>query len=323
MILKPAPLRLRSVLAPLFTVLASGAVHANPVLIPYDPLPEDHGLHQAWFILLAMVVEYVVLRVALKPTRPNRLFAIVVGVHLVSYPITVALAFWSVMVAEIAALGIEYLLYRWVARRFAKPPDMGWRTRDRLYLFNSVLAANLLSFLAGLTVLWWLHGPSRQEMANVASLSHTKSSMWSMTTAINSYKVDHNVYPQNLSALTTPIAYILEIPGDPFSPYSSNEHSEPLRYLVTRDTWLVWSAGPDRNYDLTTQNLPDLLRRISADTSHTLEILSPFTYDPTNAANSKGDVWKTKPLRQPEDYRIRLPRPSRNSAPSPPSRPMP
>ena len=80
-------------------------------------------------------------------------------------------------------------------------------------------------------------------------VSRAKADMQSLSTALESYAVDYNVYPSNnyfqfiSIQITTPVNYITSLPQDPFAnPYTlttsfsqaieinSNNNSQALRY---------------------------------------------------------------------------------------------
>jgi hypothetical protein len=153
-----------------------------------------------------------------------------------------------------------------------------------------------------------------------SKVSRAKNDMRSIATALESYYNDHNCYPQSTSdtlrnmyapfgpksrmasqptfglasagygSITTPVAYMQAIPADPFAPVKG----APLCYyaLPNNDGWILWSAGPDRKYDLTSQNIGGIYRPAGRDMPD--PTLISLTYDPTNGIESKGDVWRLK-----------------------------
>jgi len=86
--------------------------------------------------------------------------------------------------------------------------------------------------------------------------------------------------------LTTPVAYITSLPVDPFAP----EEGAVFGYFKHNDTgWILYGAGPDRDYDL------DLEKDYSATArNNPLPTLIQKTYDPTNGSVSGGDIWRIK-----------------------------
>ena len=81
-------------------------------------------------------------------------------------------------------------------------------------------------------------------------------------------------------------------PGDPFA-------RRRLRYYAwQKKDWILWSAGPDRDYDLNEGNIAAVLG--AAQDKLTSQSLLAITYDPTNGTLSSGDIWF-----RGEDYRLR------------------
>ena len=80
--------------------------------------------------------------------------------------------------------------------------------------------------------------------------------------AIRSYYTDNRLFPQDVSQLTYPIAYIETIPQDPF-----NDQGKPYVYITNGVTCRVYSLGPDSDDDF-----------------------GNITYDPKNGNISNGDI---------------------------------
>lgn len=102
--------------------------------------------------------------------------------------------------------------------------------------------------------------------------------------------------PSNLkmeAMLTTPIAYISEFFEDPFSPI------EGATYLYwtpggTRDAWVVWSPGPDRDFDMQLSDLESSYKIQRSGEISVFETMFELTYDPTNGIVSSGDIFRVK-----------------------------
>ena len=78
-------------------------------------------------------------------------------------------------------------------------------------------------------------------------------------------------------------------------------HQKPrtLRYYAwQKKDWILWSAGPDRDYDLNEGNIAAVLG--AAQDRLTSQSLLAITYDATNGTLSSGDIWF-----RGEDYRLR------------------
>lgn len=170
--------------------------------------------------------------------------------------------------------------------------------------------------------------PNFLEAQGRAKVSRARADMRSLATAIEAYRIDTNAYPawsadpgENMfgdragqaptlreqptfkrgrpligqhrnspMTLTTPIAYITQLPADPFSPAPG----APFCYYSPREgdeagNWILWSAGPDKQYDLTIENIQELFRPTDPEYR---KWFVPFTYDPTNGTTSEGDVYR-------------------------------
>jgi general secretion pathway protein G len=118
-----------------------------------------------------------------------------------------------------------------------------------------------------------------------AKVSGVKKDIRNIAKALEAYKVDHNEYPipGNYSmgswpfvvpaVLTSPVAYIPDIPNDIFSP---TQWGEPLKYTrYASDArefqfygqWYIASNGPDLKWDYASK-----------------------TYEPSNGIVSSGDI---------------------------------
>lgn len=88
---------------------------------------------------------------------------------------------------------------------------------------------------------------------------------------------------ESLEGITTPFEYVPYIFNDFFS---DRKHPWPYAYYANDDFWVVFSPGPDRDYDLGYDihltGTPEEIR----------ENLISVTYDPTNGTKSSGDIWR-------------------------------
>ena len=92
---------------------------------------------------------------------------------------------------------------------------------------------------------------------------------------------------QIFALLTTPVAYLNSIPTEPFIPgffygYGDSDCANSSLGAF----WVVWSSGPDRDYDDIGWG--------SGTTSR--------AYAPSNGVISEGDVWVAHPLRANDSY---------------------
>jgi hypothetical protein len=146
-------------------------------------------------------------------------------------------------------------------------------------------------------------------------VSRVKADLRSLSTAIESYLIDRGAYPvgrplrdfardrgalakaggadllapepgQNRwsAGLTTPIPYLQSLFTDPFT-----AERLPFAYWpVGSRGWIVFSPGPDGDYDI------DPLTDYDPDERVPSVSLIRKTYDPSNGAQSGGDIWRTK-----------------------------
>ncbi len=142
-------------------------------------------------------------------------------------------------------------------------------------------------FIIGFFVFWFFaQGNWNHQYRDMAS--RVKSDMRTISTAIESYAVDHSDYPDTLSQLTTPLAYISSIPHDPFTrkaiiyyPYNRNEKGYDMSYIL-------WSPGTDGDMDLNPAELPDMLR-VNKDWIYVDR--AKYEYSATNGNKSDGDIF--------------------------------
>ena len=139
--------------------------------------------------------------------------------------------------------------------------------------------------------------------------------MRSIATALESYFIDEDSYPGGMAlerfvpgggvelaaierasgeakptpagrffvplALTTPVAYVNEIYGDPFG-------NHPIAYAAVGEHWMLVSPGPDRVFQI------DPETDFDPEAKDPTAGLVPYTYDPTNGITSGGDIWRVK-----------------------------
>jgi type II secretory pathway pseudopilin PulG len=147
-----------------------------------------------------------------------------------------------------------------------------------------------------------------------AKVSRARANMITLSTAIETYRLDHGAYPPWTSdpSLQAPFHSTgdeptfrriesegfarfyesLLAPIDAHSdPYDDADEPGGFAYWSASDEgpWILISRGPDGDFDL---NL-DVVRRALEGSPPRIEDLSGFTYDPTNGIASSGDVWRT------------------------------
>lgn len=85
--------------------------------------------------------------------------------------------------------------------------------------------------------------------------------------------------------LTTPVAYMPALPADLFA----KGGALPMAYYCDGEGWLLFSAGPDWDYDI---QRPSEVYHSSK--TNPAPALIELTYDPTNGVKSSGDIIRVK-----------------------------
>ena len=93
--------------------------------------------------------------------------------------------------------------------------------------------------------------------------------------------------PEKPYSVTTPISYVTSFFSDAFAP----NKGDTFCYYSTRYSWIMWSPGPDKKYDLNAENIQKLFNPKIPQPSKQLII---YAYDPTNGTKSGGDVFRVK-----------------------------
>lgn len=185
-------------------------------------------------------------------------------------------------------------------------------------LIELLIVVAIIAILAAIAV------PNFLEAQTRAKVSRAKSDMRSLDTAITSFAVDHNAYPaalggtspEELKAITTPIAYMTSVPQDAFkasrvvndypyeyvlfrfhpsSPLADDSGADPARggnppslcYLMEAPLgvssiqygWFVFSIGPDQDEEYS----------YAGDHPRCLQAK---IYDPTNGTTSSGEIYR-------------------------------
>ncbi len=161
-----------------------------------------------------------------------------------------------------------------------------------------------------LLVLMVIAVPNFLEAQVRSKVSRTRADLRTMAVAIESYYVDNNAYPAHtvvasqssmqmatpakpsfrltnndrLVSLTTPIAYLTSYFPDVFAPVKG----EVFCYYAKDGGWIMWSPGPDLQYDINAERDYN-----PASTTPTDQLLW-VTFDPTNGTVSSGDIWRVR-----------------------------
>jgi len=190
-------------------------------------------------------------------------------------------------------------------------------------LIELLIVVGIIAVLAAIAVTNFLEAQVRSK------ISRAKSDMRAMATGIEAYGVDQNGYPDILTrmrVITTPVAYLTQLPKDIFRLQQGDEGNSPWRQhwyrygampLDNPSRYVLASVGPDTDIDTysslngggggdndqTANFEPDnMALRLYPGYSSALfsEAGAPVnsatfkyvTYDPTNGAVSNGDVFR-------------------------------
>ncbi len=183
-------------------------------------------------------------------------------------------------------------------------------------LIELLIVVAIIAILAAIAV------PNFLEAQTRSKVSRTQADFRSIATAIESYHVEHNHYPDSCDVggtndwfayrhrLTTPIAFMTHVPVDRFFDPDAEEQwrafefrSWPTANLypdgipdpLTRSPggtpnvgvlkkWMLFSCGPDRNWELEPPEPSPY---------EPFDILD--VYDPTNGTVSEGNIFRVGP----------------------------
>jgi prepilin-type N-terminal cleavage/methylation domain-containing protein len=181
-------------------------------------------------------------------------------------------------------------------------PSLAIAPRRAFTLIELLIVVAIIAILAGIAV------PNFLEAQTRSKVSRAKSDMRTIVTALEVYHTDANRYPPStlvprflrLLPLTTPIAYITEVPKDIFEVEETVTPPGPFR----RRGNFNYGAMPideEKRYALAS-DAPDL-----AENSFGIEFYPGYSqvawndpsniaayhiYDPTNGTVSRGDLWR-------------------------------
>jgi type II secretion system protein G len=172
-------------------------------------------------------------------------------------------------------------------------------------LIELLIVVAIIAILAAIAV------PNFLEAQIRAKVSRVKADHYAIATALETYRVDNNNYPetnimtrwQRFIMLTTPIAYMTSVPYDPLLPHSDWDEDDHINWgprhgaykmgctpLVHPSRWALASNGPDLDED----SVP--IRFYPGYSDEVFMTLHPdfnfAIYDPTNGSVSNGDVWR-------------------------------
>lgn len=173
---------------------------------------------------------------------------------------------------------------------------------------RSQAAMILLGFWVGAMILGQLEVSSSRR----SFLSRAQDEMRSIAIALESYRVDYNVFPPSTTnparrmmwesdspmqslmrawpggpnSLTAPVSYISQLPVDPMR-YQSEKRTYAYYCAPNGQKCVVIGAGINCVFDLKPEDLDEL-------TSNPLRFVN-YQYDPTNGTASAGDIFRVEP----------------------------
>lgn len=184
------------------------------------------------------------------------------------------------------------------------------RSQENQLQFSRIINSNLISK----SIEWIDENRAKGEITS--KVNRVKADMRSLSTGIESYKVDNNRAPaatldpskaiaarnQTISntsdsmsyfmsydsskrgpmTITTPIAYMSSLPADPFS----HDQKQPFAYFTTGRNWILQSPGPDGDHDIMAESL------MAIPHENWVSELKLLTYDASNGVISSGDIWR-------------------------------
>ncbi|MCX7047224.1 MAG: DUF4190 domain-containing protein [Candidatus Sumerlaeota bacterium] len=148
-----------------------------------------------------------------------------------------------------------------------------------------------LSYLAYIPFLLVMILPNFFVANTAAKGARAQADLRVLSVALEAYYVDANAYPDRLSQLTTPVAYMNSLQKDPFDSGAgmSNAYSYSSVMIGGKSFWVVWSPGPDNQPNLRPQDVAGY----SATEKSLKNQLLKRSYDPTNGTRSPGDIIRT------------------------------
>jgi prepilin-type N-terminal cleavage/methylation domain-containing protein len=176
------------------------------------------------------------------------------------------------------------------------------QSRRGFTLIELLVVVAIIAILAAIATVNFQQAQVRSKVARV------DSDMRTIATAVESYFVDHNVYPlaaiddavlpRPLTVLTTPVAYLSSIPVDIFSPAPVNFHSGVIMTgFQYKDRASTDIGLPGETYGPYWNEIPGKKYFILSPGPNIIWDVAPFEYyDPTNGTVSVGDQIRFGPM---------------------------
>ncbi|MDX9755220.1 MAG: type II secretion system protein GspG [bacterium] len=175
-------------------------------------------------------------------------------------------------------------------------------------LIELLIVVAIIGILAAIAVPNFMQAQVRAKIARV------ESDLKALKTAMESYRLDNNDYPNSstgkvlqsmtrLEELTEPVAYMSTIPVDPFNTHGIANHLSPGEYIYHNDSASEWPRdiflairayhfGPNRKHPnwIIISHGPDKQTQ-DYDTGGSIP-WGALPYDPTNGVTSRGDIYR-------------------------------
>jgi prepilin-type N-terminal cleavage/methylation domain-containing protein len=201
--------------------------------------------------------------------------------------------------------------------------------RKAFTLIELLIVVLIIAILAAIAI------PNFMEFQTRAKVSRVKSDFRSMATGMEAYCVDEGTYPAGtpryvgpeliylgLYRLTTPIAYMTNVPQDSFAnrEYQGAKVGKHFEYGVGKagvhaanptfsspdgypnDTWMLESPGPDNDEDSYGSYFASMLYPWVGRANNAAEwtLMLSMLYDPTNGTVSSGTLYRAGGASPPE-----------------------
>ncbi len=180
-------------------------------------------------------------------------------------------------------------------------------------LYKGFTLIELLIVVAIIAILAAIAIPNFLQAQTRAKISRVQSDMRSVATALESYYIDHNLYPYPVEeeeghdhghdhdhpewegllphSLTTPLAYMSSLPTDVFAPDRHQFHYLTVQYQRNL-------GYPNLMYEVAEHVLGRSFTEVQytmfshgPDMDHPEEVFESVQYDPTNGTISAGSIW--------------------------------
>ncbi len=181
---------------------------------------------------------------------------------------------------------------------------MMMKSRYAFTLIELLIVVAIIGILAAIAVPNFLNAQVR------AKVARCKGDMRNLSTALESYRVDNNMYPPTpstagnlrfarLARLTSPVPYMSSVPLDPFR--QGIDVTQSMMFQPEDSAYPLWDpdyANPRRMNGSTFVNIPDqnnreagyVLHGAMPDTDYEAGVGMPLHYyDPSNGISSSGD----------------------------------